>query len=335
MNTVTLEQPGRFILSDTPPPNGPGRGEALVRIRRVGICGTDIHAFIGDQPYFTYPRILGHELGVEVLAVGQDVSNVRIGDRCAIEPYLNCEKCIACRTGKTNCCAELKVLGVHTDGGMRERIVVPADKLHPSVKLSLDQLALVETLGIGAHAVGRAGIEPGEYVLVIGAGPIGLSVVQFASQAGARVIVSDVNENRLAFCREMYGVETVIGGSVERVREMTDGDLPTAVFDATGSPKSMEAAFEYVAPGGRLIFVGLVQADITFSDPHFHKREITLLATRNSTAGDMRRVMALMEGGQIDTAPWITHRAPCTEMIDRFPGWLLPESKTIKAVVQF
>jgi 2-desacetyl-2-hydroxyethyl bacteriochlorophyllide A dehydrogenase len=218
---------------------------------------------------------------------------------------------------------------------MRERIVVPADKLHPSSKLSLDQLVLVETLGIGTHAVGRAGIESGENVLVIGAGPIGLSVVQFALQAGARVIVSDTNENRLGFCREMHRVETVSGCAVDRVREMTDGDLPTAVFDATGSPRSMEAAFEYVAPGGRLVFVGLVQADITFSDPHFHKREITLLATRNSTANDMRRVLSLMEGGQIDTAPWITHRAGCTEMIERFPVWLLPESRTIKAIVEF
>ena len=242
MNTITLEQPGRFVLSDTPLPSSPGPGEALIRIRRVGICGTDIHAYGGDQPYFTYPRILGHELGVEVLEVGPGVSNVKAGDRCAVEPYLNCGRCIACRKGKPNCCADLKVLGVHTDGGMRERILVPAGKLHPSETLNLDQLAMVETLGIGAHAVVRAEIKSGENVLVMGAGPIGLSVVQFATLAGARVVVADLNESRLAFCREMYPVETTNGCSEVQLREMAWGDLPTTVFDATGSPKSMEAA---------------------------------------------------------------------------------------------
>src|SRR5580658_1667442 len=163
MKTIRLEEPGRFALLSTQEPGSSLQpDEALVRVRRVGVCGTDLHAFGGNQPFFTYPRVLGHELGVEVFSVGSGVTHVRPGDRCSVEPYINCQKCIACRRGKPNCCRELRVLGVHADGGMRETIAVPARKLHPSAKLELDQLALVETLAIGCHAVERAGLVPGE-----------------------------------------------------------------------------------------------------------------------------------------------------------------------------
>lgn len=268
MKTITLIEPGKLELSDTPFPQTPGPGEALVRVRRIGICGTDIHAYAGRQPFFSYPRILGHELGVEVLETGEGVERIKPGDKCSVEPYLNCEKCIACRRGKPNCCAEIKVLGVHTDGGMREQFVVRADKLHASEKLDFDQLALVEPLAIGCHAVDRASLEAGEFVLVIGAGPIGLATIQFALEAGARVIVLDVNEARLAFCREVLGVEFTIDATkqktIDALLDITKGDLPTAVFDATGNPKSMAAAFEYPAPGGRMVFVSLFQVGCHF-----------------------------------------------------------------------
>jgi 2-desacetyl-2-hydroxyethyl bacteriochlorophyllide A dehydrogenase len=338
VKTIILQQPGEFVQTETPPPGPLASGEALVRVRRVGICGTDLHAFRGRQPFFNYPRILGHELGVEIVEIDAGDTGLKPGDRCAVEPYLNCGHCIACRRGKTNCCASLQVLGVHTDGGMRELIRVPAHKLHKSETLTLEQLALVETLGIGAHAVQRAAFEPGENVLVIGAGPIGLSVIQFAQAAGGRIIVLDTNSDRLEFCRRQMGVETTIQGggqTADTLRELTDNDMPTVVFDATGNPASMAAAFDYVAPGGKLIFVGLFLGDYTFNDPSFHRREITLLATRNSTTADFRRIIAQMEEGVIDTAPWITHRASCDDMIPHFPSWLEPTTGVIKAVVEF
>ena len=288
LKTLTLLKPGEFSESDAPAPQTPAGGEALVRVRRVGICGTDLHAFQGNQPFFSYPRILGHELGVEVVALGVgDSHGLKPGDRCAVEPYLNCGTCIACRRGKTNCCTSLKVLGVHTDGGMREVIAVPITKLHRSETLSLEQLALVETLSIGSHAVDRSAIEADEWALVIGAGPIGLAVMQFAATAGARVIAMDMNSDRLAFCREKLHVEKTVhagDGALDQLRAITGGDMPTVVFDATGSAASMTASFQYVASGGRLVFVGIVLADISFHDPDFHRKEITLLATRNSTA---------------------------------------------------
>ena len=339
MRAIRLEEPGRLAFNAAaPPPEPPGSGEALVRVHRIGVCGIDIHAFGGKQPFFSYPRILGHELGVEVVAVGEDVTQVRTGDRCAVEPYLNCGKCIACRRGKPNCCTDIQVLGVHADGGMREQFVLPARKLHPSAKLSLDQLALVETLGIGAHAVQRAAVGKNESALVIGAGPIGLAVTQFAIEAGASVIVLDINDARLDFCHRTLGAPHTINGTsanvIETLHEITGGDLPTAVFDATGSPRSMAAAFEYPAHGGTLTFVGLFQGDVMFNDPNFHRRELTLLASRNALPEDFTRIIRLIETGRIDTTPWISHRAAFADAADLFPSWVRPETGVIKAMIE-
>ncbi len=336
MLTLILDEPGRLVARHTPPPSAPGPGEALVRVHRVGVCGTDLHAFAGNQPFFTYPRILGHELGVEVLAIGAGVTNVRPGDRCAVEPYLHCGTCIACRAGKPNCCRTLKVLGVHVDGGHRARFVVPAAKLHASAQLSYDQLALVETLGIGAHAVARAALRAGESVAVIGAGPIGLAVMQFALAAGARVIAGDVSGGRLRFCRERLGIRDTIdahGDVVAELERLTQGDLPTAVFDATGNVRSMNAAFQYPAHGGRLILVGLVQADVAFNDPNFHRRELTVLSSRNALPAEFTRIIDLIEAGRIDTNPWITHRAELAQVPAVLAGWTDPAAGVIKAMI--
>jgi 2-desacetyl-2-hydroxyethyl bacteriochlorophyllide A dehydrogenase len=340
MKTIRLEEPGRLALfsAEEPPPTSIQPEEALVRVHRIGVCGTDIHAFSGRQPFFSYPRILGHELGVEVVAVGSSTKNVKPGDRCSVEPYLDCGSCIACRRSKPNCCVNLQVLGVHTDGGMREAFVVPSRKLHPSESLTLDQLALVETLGIGCHAVERARVEASEFALVIGTGPIGLAVVQFAIEAETQVIILDINPKRLEFCREQLGASHVINAAsedpLEALKRITSGDLPTAVFDATGNPKSMMGAFEYPAHGGRLIFVGLFQGDITFNDPNFHRRELTVFASRNARPEDFTRIIDLVEGGRIDTSPWITHRASLVDVVEEFPRWTKPETGVIKAMIE-
>jgi 2-desacetyl-2-hydroxyethyl bacteriochlorophyllide A dehydrogenase len=339
MKTIRLEEPGRLALISTDePPTSIQPEEALVHVHRIGVCGTDIHAFNGKQPFFNYPRILGHELGVEVVSVGNSTTNVKPGDRCSVEPYLNCGNCIACRRGKPNCCVNMQVLGVHTDGGMREAFVIPSRKLHPSGILSFDQLALVETLGIGCHAVDRARVEDGEFALVIGAGPIGLAVVQFAIEAEAQVIILDINQKRLDFCREQLGAPLTINAAnedpLEALKRITSGDLPTAVFDATGNPKSMMGAFEYPANGGRLIFVGLFQGDVTFNDANFHRRELSLLASRNARPEDFARIITLVETNRINTTPWITHRASFAEAVTEFPRWTKPETGVIKAMIE-
>ena len=339
MKAIQLESPQNFRHLEIAEPGAPAAGEALVRIHRIGICGTDYGGFLGKMPFFSYPRVPGHELGVEVIAVGDGVTNVQPGDRCAVEPYINCQQCYACRRGHTNCCENHKTLGVMMDGGMCERMLLPARKLHISRKLTLDQLALVETLAIGCHAVDRGRPAAGEHVLIIGAGPIGLSAVEFAKVAGARTIVLDLNEGRLQFCRETMGVDHTIpvkgdGSELRALEEITGGQLADVVIDATGSHKSMSAALGYCAFAGRLVYVGITQQELSFLHaPIMHRRELTILASRNALSRDFARIIQLIEDGRIDTRPWITHQSTFETMIKDFPSWLKPESGVIKAVV--
>ncbi len=334
MKTIVLKKPGELRRIETDSPNDVPKGHALVRVDRVGICGTDWHAYRGDQPFFSYPRILGHELGVVVERVNDAESNLKPGDQCAVEPYFNCGHCIACKASKPNCCVDLKVLGVHVDGGMRERILVPTAKLHRSETLSLDELALVEPLSIGCHAVDRAAITTGEHVLIIGAGPIGLSVIPFATAAGGRITVMDISPSRLEFCKKQMGVTTMIDARAG-MKDLSPDELPTCIIDATGNLKSMARCFDLAAHGGRIVFVGLFQGDLTFNDPNFHRRELTVMATRNSRPQDFERIIKMMEQGKIDAKPWITHRAKADNLIEIFPKWLAPETGLVKAMIEF
>lgn len=339
MKAIQLEKPQSFRPLDLAEPAAPAPGEALLRIHRVGICGTDYGGFLGKMPFYSYPRIPGHELGVEVLAVGEGVTNGRPGDRCSVEPYMNCQRCYSCRRGLTNCCESNQTLGVMCDGGLCERMLLPARKLHVSRTLSYEQLALVETLAIGCHAVDRGGVKAGDNVLVIGAGPIGLSAIEFVKVAGATCIVLDVNEARLAFCREKLGVPHTLvakgdGSELKALGEITHGQLADVVIDATGHHKSMSHALTYCAFGGKLVYVGITQQEISFLQaPALHRRELTIMGSRNAHSRDFARIIRLIEEGTIDTGPWITHRGTFDTMIADFPGWLKPEAGVIKAVV--
>lgn len=338
MRTLVLERPGSLVAADTAAPPAAAEAMALVRVHRVGVCGTDFHAWHGRQPFFTFPRVLGHELGVEILDVPAGAEGLRPGDLCAVEPYLNCGTCAACLRGRGNCCEQMRVMGVHVDGGMRERLLVPVRKLHRSATLDLDTLALVETLSVGAHAVARARPTSGDDVLVIGAGPIGLSVAAFAIADGARVVMADVSDARLGFSRDRLALAATLRVPPEQaadaVRAACGDRLPSFVFDATGSAASMAAAFGFVAHAGTLVFVGLVQADVAFHDPDFHRREMTLLASRNALPADFARVVAALESGSVDPRTWITHRATLDEVPAVFPGWTDRAQGVVKAMIE-
>jgi 2-desacetyl-2-hydroxyethyl bacteriochlorophyllide A dehydrogenase len=339
MKAIQLRQPGQFSRVEIAAPGTPSAGEALVAVRRVGICGTDIAAYLGKMPFVRYPLILGHELGVEVIAEGDGVTNVSVGDRCSVEPYLNCDECFACRRGRTHCCERLEVLGVHTDGGLRPSLIVPSKKLHPSPKLTLEQLALVETLAIGCHAVNRAQVERNESSLVIGLGPIGLAVLEFLRLAGARIIVLDTNAARLDFCRRTYGIENTVqfngdGSGLAAIQKITGGTLPSVVFDATGSQQSMNTAIHFVSHTGKFVCVGIVNGEISIPDPLLHRREITVLASRNALPHEFRWIIEQIEADRIDTRLWITHRTAFDALIDAFPTYTRPETGVVKAMVE-
>ena len=327
MKALQLTAPQTLTPITLADPASPAAGEALVRIHAIGICGTDYSGYLGKMPFIEYPRILGHELGVEVIAVGAGVTNVQPDDKCSVEPYLNCGHCHACLQGRTNCCETLQVLGVHCDGGMCERLLLPANKLHTNNRLSYEQLALVEMLGIGCHAVHRAQVTAADTVLIIGAGPIGLTVLEFARLAGAQVSILELNETRRAFAQKTWP-------DVHVLSVAPDEASAQIVFDATGHAGSMGNAFRFARFTGKVVYVGITKEPVLLDDPLFHRRELTLLASRNAVAADFARILSLIEEGKINTNAWISHRAEFDELPSAMAEWIQPTSGVVKAVVR-
>lgn len=339
MRAIRLEQPKQFAYVDIDEPGTPGPGEAIVRTHRMGICGTDLSGYLGKFPFFKYPRIPGHELGVEVVAVGEGVSHVKPGDRCSVEPYMNCGRCYACRKGNGNCCVSLNVIGVMVDGGLCEKFRIRADKLHPSKKLTYEQLALVETLAIGCHATDRGAPQKGDHVLIIGAGPIGLATLEFTRLTGATITLMDMVQSRLDFCRAKYGIPHTLlfkgdGSELEEMKSITGGDMYAVVTDATGNKHSMSNALRYAAHTGTLVYVGITTEEVSFTHPTLHRPELTLKGSRNALPADFGRIIRLIEDGTIDTIPWITHRTPFDRMVQEFEAFTRPETGVIKAIVE-
>ncbi len=336
MKALLCQQPGTFEYIKKDPPEIQA-GRAILKVKRIGICGTDLHAYEGTQPYFVYPRILGHELGCEIIQVDSS-TGFEVGEKVTLIPYFHCGECIACRNGLPNCCAAINVFGVHVDGGMMEFISVPVSALLHGGDMSFDELALVEPLAIGAHGIRRAGVMPGEFVLVVGAGPIGLGVMEFARIAGGRVIAMDVNNTRLQFCRDKLKVEHTINPSEEdvlqKLKEITNNDMPTVIVDASGNQKAINSAFLYMAHGARYVLVGLQKGELIVSHPEFHKREATLMSRRNATTEDFDFVMSCMRKKLVDPATYITHRVKFDEVKANFESWLNPANGVIKAMVE-
>ena len=339
MKAIRLDQPKQFSRIEIDEPSSPGPGQVLVQTHRMGICGTDYGGYLGKMPFFRYPRIPGHELGVEVLAVGQGVTNVKTGDRCSVEPYMNCGQCYPCRKGQGNCCVKLDVIGVMIDGGLCERFLIRAEKLHPSSKLSYEQLALVETLAIGCHANDRGGAGNGDQALIIGTGPIGLSTLEFTRLTGATITVMDMVESRLEVCRKNYGITNTIlatgdDSDIEKMQAITNGDMYAVVTDATGNNRSMSNALKYCAHTGSLVYVGITTQEVSFPHPILHRPELSIKGSRNALPRDFTRIIRLIEDGTINTEPWITHRTSFDAVIGEFESFTKPESGVIKAIIE-
>ena len=336
MKTLICIKPGELDYATIEQPELKP-GQAIIKIKRIGICGTDLHAYEGTQPYFEYPRILGHELSGGLIAV-DGAPDFKIGEAVTFIPYFYCGKCIACRSGKQNACVNIKVCGVHQHGGMVEYLSVPSYSLIHGEGLSFDALALVEPLAIGAHGVRRAGVKKDEFVLVIGAGPIGLGTMEFARVAGGNVIATDINNDRLRFCKERLKAEHTINAMdddiTQQLMSITHGEMPTVVIDATGNLKAINSAFQYMAHGARYVLIGLQKGEICFSHPEFHKREATLMSSRNATREDFEHVISCMKKGVVDPTIYITHRVMFDDVIKEFENWLNPANGTIKAMVE-
>ena len=337
MKYIVCEKPGRFVLKEKEEPQKQS-GEALLRVKKVGICGTDLHAYSGNQAFFDYPRILGHELATQVVEIDENPQGIEAGDNVIIMPYLSCHKCVACKNGKTNCCTDLKVLGIHTDGGMQELINVPVDILIPAEGLNDNQMAIVEPLAIGAHAIRRADVKSDETVVVVGCGPIGIGIMKFAKLIGAKVVAIDMNRQRLDYTLEKIGVDHAILGdthAIQKVSDITNGDMARVVFDATGHRGALESGIDYMSHGGSYVLVGLSKGELTFTHPAIHAKETSLLCSRNATFEDFQYVISVLEKGEFPVDSFITHNVDCEKMIAHFDSWLDPNNGVIKATVNF
>ncbi|KML53630.1 dehydrogenase [Burkholderia cepacia] len=335
MLSVICESPGVLRVQHRELPVR-GSGEVLLRVQRVGICGTDLHIFTGNQPYLEYPRVMGHELSA-VVVEAEPESGLGVGDAVYVMPYLSCGHCVACRHGNTNCCVNIKVLGVHRDGALAEYLSVPAQFVHKADGISLDQAAMLEFLAIGAHAVRRAEVRPGQRALVVGAGPIGMAAMIFAKLRGADVTCLDTRADRLAFCLQHLAVDAAVEvgpDDAARLAALTDGEYFDAVFDATGNLDAMNRGFEFVAHGGKYTLISIVRGHVAFSDPEFHKRETTLLASRNATAEDFATVLDAMRAGRIPDRALNTHRMRLEDVPDALPRLLEPGQTVVKAIVE-
>lgn len=336
MKYIVCEKPGHFEMGEKEPPKFDEQ-DVLLQIKTIGVCGTDLHAYAGNQAFFSYPRILGHELGAQVIQVGAHVDHVKMGDKVVVMPYISCGKCIACRNGKPNCCTQIKVLGVHKDGGMQEQINVPGNLVLEVNDLSYEEIAIIEPLAIGAHAIRRASVEAGETVLVIGCGPIGLGMMKLAKLKGATVIAMDIVQARLEFAKNTIGVDHIVNAGedpLSRIEEITNKDLATAVFDATGNKRALEQGPDYMAHGGRYVLVGLSKENLCFHHPSIHAKETTLMCSRNATLEDFERVIQALRTGHFPTKAFITHQVKFDQVIHTFESWLDPKSGVIKAMIE-
>lgn len=336
MKAVVCRSPGDLVVEDRPAPGAPPPGWALVAVSHVGICGTDYHIFEGKHPFLAYPRVMGHEVSGTVIEVGEGVG-LTAGEPVVVNPYLSCGTCIACRKGKPNCCVSIEVLGVHRDGAMCQEILVPEQNLYPANGLSLADAAAVEFLAIGAHAVRRARADPGARTLVIGAGPIGLGTAIFARIAGLNVTLLDMSTERLDFAASELGFQTLDGSRgvvADLVKQATGGEGFDVVFDATGNTQSVQSAFAHVAHGGTLVLVSVVKDDISFSDPEFHKREMTLIGSRNALRADFDHVAASIRDGAVPLAKLVTHRTSLASTPRDLARWAHEKSGLIKAVIE-
>ncbi|MEZ2585558.1 zinc-binding alcohol dehydrogenase family protein [Kluyvera intermedia] len=337
MKVLVCQQPGELTWQSRDIPK-PQQDEVLIKVKTVGICGTDIHAWRGKQPFFSYPRVLGHEICGDIVALGRGVTSWRVGQQVAVIPYVSCNDCSACRSGRSNCCENIAVIGVHRDGGFSEYLSVPQQNILLAEGIAPAAVALIEPFAISAHAVRRAAVQAGDSVLVVGAGPIGLGAAAIAKAQGAQVMVADTSLQRrdhVTLQLDLPTLDPLASGFHDQLRDGFSGHLPQTVIDATGSPQSMNQAVDLIRHGGSIVFVGLFKGDLQFSDPEFHKKETTLMGSRNATAEDFARVGELMQRGLLRAKMLLTHRLRFEELGSTYEREVINNPQLIKGVIEF
>ena len=315
--------------------------EVLVKIKRIGLCGSDLNTFRGKNPMVTYPRIPGHEAAGEIVELGSEVDNSKytIGDKVSILPYTNCGKCASCVIGRTNACQNNKTLGVQQDGALCEYKVVPFEKIINGVSdLEFSEIAMVEPLAVGFHAAKRAEIEEGEFVLSFGCGLVGLGAIAGAARRGARVIAVDIDDAKIALAKEC-GAEFAINSSkadlAQSVLEITGEHGPRACIEAIGLPVTYKAAVDLVSFAGRVVYVGYASTPVDFETKYFVMKEIQIRGARNADLEDFVEVLKTVRDGNIPIKKLITKEVSVEETGEALEFWSENPAKVSKIVVSF
>ncbi|MGR6980353.1 zinc-binding alcohol dehydrogenase family protein [Testudinibacter sp. P27/CKL/0425] len=334
MRSLVCMEPFSLQYQERPEPVAKSN-EVVIKVSAVGICGTDIHAYQGNQPFFEYPRVLGHEVSGSITAIGNQVKNYKIGERVALIPYLSCGKCVACKNGKTNCCENISVMGVHQDGGFSEFLAIPETNIIP-IDDNVDDIsaALIEPFAISAHAVRRANVIKNSQVLVVGAGPIGLGVAAIAIAEGAKVVVADTSLERRMHIQQKLKVD-VVDPLSEKIESHFDGILPEIVIDATGNPHSMNNTVNFICHGGKIVFVGLFKGDLVINDPDFHKKETTLMGSRNATEEDFVKVQKLMSENKIHSSMMLSDMFKYDDLVNIYENEIINNKSLVKGVILY
>lgn len=308
MKSIYLKTPGEIGIKEALEPIRK-QNEALIKVKSIGICGSDIGAYRGTNPLISYPRIIGHEIAGEVLEIGENSNDIKIGDRVIIDPYIYCGDCYPCSLGRTNCCEDLKVLGVHIDGGMTELFSHPIELLHKVPdNIPWEQVPAAEPLTIALHAIHRLSVKEGEHVAIIGAGPIGILVALVALAYNATPILIDIVDERLKFANGL-GIKNTVNpikeDAVKIIKEITNGRMAEAVIEASGSNIAIRNSIDYVAYAGRVAFTGWPKEDTMLPTGLFTKKEIDIRGSRTS-AGEFEEALKLISEGTIDVTPIIS-----------------------------
>lgn len=337
MKAIKITEPGKISVDEISSPT-PGKGEILISLKYVGFCGSDLSTYLGKNPMVQYPRVPGHEISGVIEECGDGVpEGFSKGEAVTVVPYTNCGQCPSCRRGRAYACQFNQTLGVQRDGAMQELIAVPWEKVLKAPGLSDLELAMVEPLTVGFHAVGRGRVNDSDIVMVLGCGMIGAGAIVRAALRGATVIAVDIDDHKLELAKEL-GAHHVINSMKEDLHEelvkLTDGDGPDVVVEAAGNPITYRAAVDEVAFTGRVICIGYAAKEVSFATKLFVQKEIDIMGSRNATAEDFRAVISYLERGTFPLDKMITRRVRPEEAADAVQAWADDPGKVMKILLE-
>ena len=323
MKALLLKGPGNAVVADVPEPRLSGNDEILLKVRKVGLCGSDLNSYRGRNPLVSYPRILGHEIAATVAEVNPRHPEWQPGAEVAVSPYTNCDGCASCMRGRPNACQFNQTLGVQRDGALTELIAVSASRLYRA-DLSLQELCLVEPLTVGFHAAARGRVAASDTVAVFGCGGVGLGAVSGAAFRGATVIGIDVDDDKLATARKAGASHTIDSSAVDlhaQLAELTGGRGPDVIIEAIGLPQTFRAAVEEVAFTGRVVYIGYAKEQVAYETRLFVQKELDILGSRNAQPEDFRDVIRMLEAKRFPVSEAITHKVSLPEAPAILVAW--------------